>query len=112
MKTLGLSLLLVSAASVVGQPAAAQKSDVPAPKKAAVTKPAATQTTQKPTDTRKDKPQPKDEARPVARRVAPPPALAPPLPSSPGRYLVEVYKGDVPNDPGMRSWQPPPRGQR
>jgi hypothetical protein len=103
MKTLRLCLLLVSAASVLGQLAAAQKPDVPAPKKPAATKPDATQ---KPADTLKATPQPKPEARPAPRRFA-----APPPPPPPSVYRVEVYKGDVPTDPARRPWQPPPRGQ-
>jgi hypothetical protein len=99
MKTLHLCLLLVSVASVLGQPMAAQKSDAPAPKKPAAT--------QKPADTPNATPQPKPEARPLVRRVAPPP-----VPPPPSLYRVEVYKGDVPSDPGMRPWQPPSRGQR
>ena len=45
-------------------------------------------------------------SRGIVRRLAPPPLPPPP------RYGVELYRGDVPNDPGMRPWQPPPRGQR
>ena len=47
-------------------------------------------------------------ARPIRRVAAPPLAVLP----VPAIYLREVYRGDVPNDPGMRPWQPPPRGQR
>ena len=99
MRLLLLGLVLVLTAWVG---LAAQKPDAPAPKKPAATKPAAA----KPADAPQAKPTPKSAARPVVRRVAPPPVL-PPMP-----YLLEVYKGDVPTDPGMRSWQPPLREQR
>ena len=94
MKPLLLGVLL---AALAVAPTLAQKPDVPASKKPTPTKPAA-----KPAA--KPQVKPKPEARPV-RRAAPPPV--PPAP-----YRVEPYRGDVPNDPGMRSWQPPPRGQR
>ena len=95
MRLLLLGLVLVLTAWVG---LAAQKPDAPAPKKPAATKPAA-----KPADKPQVKPQ--REARSVVRRVAPPPVLPPPS-------VVKVYQGDVPTDPGMRPWQPPPRGQR
>jgi hypothetical protein len=91
MKPVCVGLLL---AALAVAPALAQKPQVPAPKKPAAAKPAET----KPAD----KPKPKPKARPVARRVAPP-AVPPPV-----RYVIRaIYQGDVPADPGMRSWQPP-----
>jgi hypothetical protein len=98
MKPLCLGLLL-AALAVAPALAAAQESDVPAPKTPAVAKPA---NTQQPADPREAKPTP--AARPVARRVA-----TPPVPVS---LSIKTYKGDVPTDPGMRPWQPPPRKQR
>ena len=40
--------------------------------------------------------------RPAAPVPAPPPAT----------WRTEPYRGDVPTDPGMRPWPPPPRGSR
>ena len=48
----------------------------------------------------------------MVRRVAPPSL---PLPRVPAVYRIdriEPYRGDVPTDPAMRPWQPPPRGSR
>ena len=97
MKPLRLGVLL---AALAVAPALAQKPDPE--KKPAATKPAETKPAAKPVAKLQVKP--KSEAR----QVAPPPVpVRPPV----GPYRIE-YRGDVPNDPGMRSWQPPPRGQR
>jgi hypothetical protein len=87
---------LVFVASLLGEAVAAQRRD-PTTKKPAAAKPAET----KPAAKSSDAPQ----AKPAQRQKKTPPSPAP--------YVVRsVYQGDVPTDPGMRSWQPPPRGQR
>jgi hypothetical protein len=95
MKPLCVGLAWVALAVA---PALAQKPEAPASKKPAVAMPAA-----KPAA--KPQVKPKPEARPV-RRVVPAPV------PEPAPLSIGVYQGDVPTDPGMRSWQPAPRGQR
>src|SRR5688572_33125442 len=52
---------------------------------------------------------PNSTPRPMVRRFAAPPL---PLPGSAPKYRIEIYRGDVPTDPAMRPWQPPPRQSR
>ena len=36
----------------------------------------------------------------------------PPAPPPPPPLRIEPWRGDVPNDPGLRGWEPSPRGSR
>jgi hypothetical protein len=103
---------LVFAASVMGEPAAAQKRDVPSTKKPSAAKPAETKPAAKSSVAPQAKPAQRQKKTPVPPAAYDWRIASPPVPS-PAPYVIRsVYQGDVPADLGMRSWQPPPRGQR